>query len=190
MAAPGIRPARSGGVTLIELLVAVGILAMLAASIPPLISATSRPTQAIEAAGQIAAALRFARDEALRTQTPYGVTFTSDTASDSYKVYVLNTATAPPTPLYTVRHPLSRQLYADTLGSGSRYPDARLDSNLVVLPSGTAGALSFLADGAPATTQGNALQRLASGSARVRVQAGSHTRDVLVAAETGRITFQ
>jgi hypothetical protein len=59
-----------------------------------------------------------------------------------------------------------------------------------VLPSGTAGALSFLADGAPATTQGSALQRLASGSARVRVQAGSHTRDVLVAAETGRITFQ
>ena len=58
------------------------------------------------------------------------------------------------------------------------------------LPSATASALSFLADGAPATTQGNALQRLASGSARVRIQAGSHTRDVLVAAETGRVTLQ
>lgn len=190
MAAPGIRPARSGGVTLIELLIAVGILAMLAASAAPLISATSRPAQAAKAAEQLAAALRFARDEALRTQNPCGVIFATGSASDSYKVYTLDTSSAPPTPLYTVRHPLSRQLYAETLGSGSRHPDARLDSNLVVLPSGTAGALSFLADGAPATTQGSALQRLPSGSARVRVQAGSHTRDVLVAAETGRITFQ
>ncbi len=190
MAAPGIRPARSGGVTLIELLIAVGILAMLAASVAPLLSATSRPAQTLEAAEQIAAALRFARDEAQRTQTPCGVTFASGAASDSYKVHVLNTATAPPTPLYTALHPLSRQLYGETLGSDSRYPDTRLDSALVVLPVGTTSALSFLADGAPATTQGSALQRLTSGSARVRVQAGSHTRDVLVDAETGRITVQ
>ena len=190
MAAPGIRPARSGGVTLIELLIAVGILAMLAASAAPLIAATSRPAQAAKAAEQLAAALRFARDEALRTQTPCGVAFTAGSTGDGYKVYTLDTGSAPPTPLYTVRHPLSRQLYADTLGSGSRYPDARLDSGLVVLPAGSSGALTFLADGAPATTQGNALQRLASGSARVRIQAGSHTRDVLVAAETGRVTLQ
>lgn len=190
MAAPGKRPARCGGVTLIELLVAVGILAMLAASITPQLSAAGRPAQVAKAAEQVAAALRFARDEAQRTQTPCGVAFTAGSSGDGYKVYTLDTGSAPPTPLYTVRHPLSRQLYADTLGSGSRYPDARLDSSLVVLPSATASALSFLADGAPATTQGNALQRLASGSARVRIQAGSHTRDVLVAAETGRVTLQ
>ncbi len=58
MAAPGIRPARCGGVTLIELLITVGILAMLAASVAPLLSATSRPAQTLQAAGQIAAALR------------------------------------------------------------------------------------------------------------------------------------
>ena len=81
MAAPGIRPARSGGVTLIELLVAVGILAMLAASAAPLISATSRPAQAAKAAEQLAAALRFARDEALRTQTPCGVIFAAGASS-------------------------------------------------------------------------------------------------------------
>ena len=60
----------------------------------------------------------------------------------------------------------------------------------VVTGAGNTTALSFSADGAPAITQGSGLLRLSGASARVRVTAGAHIRDVLVAVETGRITIQ
>ena len=190
MARPGSPPARRcGGVSLLELLIAVGVLGLLAATTVPLISRSSHPTQATEGAERVAAALRLARDESLRTASPHGVAFTPGTASDTIKVYVLNTA-SPPVPQYTVRNPLSRQLYVETLGAGSRLADARLDAQPVVTGAGNTTALSFSADGAPAITQGSGLLRLSGTSARVRVTAGAHIRDVLVAVETGRITIQ
>jgi prepilin-type N-terminal cleavage/methylation domain-containing protein len=183
------QPRHSRGLSLLELLIVVGILALLASRAIPVFTGTSRPVQIAGAAERIAVALRFARDEALRTGTAYGVAFTPGTTTDTFKVYVLDSA-APPMPQYTVRQPLSRQLYSETLGAGSNFPDARLEAQPVVTASGNGTALSFSADGAPAITQGAALLRLSGTSARVRVSAGVLSRDVLVAVETGRVTVQ
>lgn len=181
---------RYAGLSLIELLVAVSVLAMLAATVVPMVGMVSHPTQTNEAAERVGAALRFAREEALRTATPHGVSFTPGSASDLIQVYRLDTAVSPPTPQYTVRNPLSRQLYVEALGASSPFPDVRLETQPVVTANGNAAALSFTADGAPAIVQGAALLRLSGTGARVRVVAKAHSRDVLAAAETGRITIR
>lgn len=168
----------------------VGVLGLIAAVSVPMLFGSSRPTQAGAAAERVAAALRFARDEALRTSTPHGVSLTSGTASDSLGVFVLDTGTTPPTPSYTVLHPLSRQPYRESLGRGSAFPDARLGAPPVITSAGATDALSFGSDGAPAIVQGNALLRLTGSSAQIRVTAAPHSRDVLVAVETGRVTLQ
>ena len=63
MAWPGTPPARRcGGVSLLELLIAVGVLSLLAATTVPLVSRSSHPTQATEGAARVAAALRLFND--------------------------------------------------------------------------------------------------------------------------------
>lgn len=166
----------------------VGVLGLLAAVSVPMLIGTSRPAQAEAAAKRIAAALRFTRDEALRTGTPYGITLTPGTPSDTLSVFVLDTGTTPPTPRHTVRHPLSRQLYRENLGSGSPFPDARLATPPVTTTAGQTDTLCFGSDGAPLIIQGNALLRLTGSSAQIRVTAPPHSHDVQVAVETGRVT--
>ena len=163
---------------------------MLAATTVPILIGASLPTQAREGAERVAAALRFARDESLRTTRPHGVSLTANTDSDTLKVFVLDTSTLPPTPQFSVRHPLSRQEYAEALGSSSPFPAARADGQGFVSAMGSTSQLLFTADGAPAITSGSALLRLSGTSARVRVSAGTHVKDVLVTVETGRIAVQ
>lgn len=183
-------PLRHRGLTLIELLFVVAFLALLAATTLPVLLGTSHPTQARQGAERIAAALRFARDESLRTALPHGLAFSAGTDADSLKVFMLDTSTIPPTPLYTVLHPLSRQPYAETLGAGSPFPAARVGATPVITASGTTGQLHLSADGAPAILQGSSPLRLSGASVRIRVNAGEHSQSVLIATETGRVTLE
>ncbi len=163
---------------------------MLAATTVPILIGASLPTQAREGAERVAAALRFARDESLRTARSHGVSLTANTDSDTLKVFVLDTSTLPPTPQFSVRHPLSRQDYAETLGNGSPFPAARADGQGFVSAMGSTSQLLFTADGAPALLNGANLLRLSGASVWIRINAGAHSQNVLVATETGRVTLQ
>ena len=172
------------------MLLVVSILGLLAATTLPMLSSASHPTQARQGAERVAAALRFARDESLRTALPHGLIFSSGTDTDSLKVFVLDTSALPPTLLYTVLHPLSRQPYAETLGAGSPFPAARVGATPVVTASGTASQLHFTPDGAPALLQGSTQLRLAGASVRISINAGAHSQSVLVDTETGRVRLE
>ena len=58
---------------------------MLAATTVPLLIGTSHPAQARQGAERVATALRFARDESLRTAQPHGVTLSTGTDADTLK---------------------------------------------------------------------------------------------------------
>lgn len=163
---------------------------MLAATTVPLLIGTSHPTQARQGAERVATALRFARDESLRTAQPHGVTLSTGTDADTLKVFVLDTGSLPPTPQFTVRHPLSRQLYAETLGTGSPFPAARVDAQGFVSALGSSSQLIFTADGAPAILNGANLQRLSGVSVRIGITAGKLSQSVLIATETGRVSLE
>ncbi|MFA5913330.1 MAG: GspH/FimT family protein [Burkholderiales bacterium] len=116
---------RAPGYTLIELTVAAAILAIVAAAALPLAAPVG--THKLDAAAQeVVNALRFARGEAIRTGSYYGVDFSVDPGTGYRRVRVFRTdGAAPPNPLYDVRNPLDKKLY---------------DIQLVAAP-GTAGAL-------------------------------------------------
>ncbi len=109
---------RASGYTLVEVIIAVGLLAVLAASALPLVAPVDE--NRIDAAAQeIANALRFARGEALRTGAYHGVDFSVDPGTSLRRIRVFRTDSAsPPNPVYDVRHPLDKKLYDIRLESG------------------------------------------------------------------------
>jgi len=108
------RVLRSHGVTLVELLVVVAILGIVALAAIPFL--TTAGPQRLDAAVQACAdAIRFARSESLRTGTPYG--FSVSTVEQRIRLYRADTGTSPPTPVYDVYHPVTKQLYTVDLKS-------------------------------------------------------------------------
>ena len=82
--APGLRRRRSGGFTLVELLVVLVIAALLISVIPPLFSAAIPGVQLKGAARELAAALRYARGRAVARQETSAVTL--DVEARQYRV--------------------------------------------------------------------------------------------------------
>lgn len=173
---------------------------MVATALPPLMTANSHPAQATAAANRVAAALRFAHDEAVRTATPTIAAFSAGSTTDAWRLGALQTSGSTTT-IVPLLNPLSRQTYAEAVGAGSAFPDARLSAVPVILittsaltgvttTTTTTGVVGFLADGSPALYSGSALLRLSGSDVRIHVQAGTSGRDVQLAAETGRVTVQ
>ena len=96
------------GYTLVELLVVIMILGVAASVAIPDIS-TTNPGKLKVAAEEFAQAMRFARSEAIRTGKPHG--FRQRSSNKRIRVFSLDTGTSPWTPVYDIRHPLSRQIY-------------------------------------------------------------------------------
>jgi len=77
-------PPRSRGFTLLELLVVLAIIALILAVTPPLITAAIPGAELKASARQVAAGLRLAREEAIRTGRD--VAFTLDLETHSFEV--------------------------------------------------------------------------------------------------------
>ena len=96
------------GFSLMELMIAIGligIMAMIAVPTP----APSREYNLELAASEVADAIRFARNEAMRTGEPHG--FHTQQAQNRLRVYRADMGTVPPTPIFDVYHPVLRQLH-------------------------------------------------------------------------------
>ena len=100
------------GYTLIELLIVVGLLALITAITVP---AFDKPDEASldRAAVEVAAALRFAQAEAQRSGIAYGVI--GDTATSTLRVYRLDDSVNPPVAVYDVYDPFTKQPYSLSL---------------------------------------------------------------------------
>ncbi len=176
---------RTRGFTLLELLVVAVVLTVVAA-IVALGPGREPPQRALGlAAGEVAAALRFARSEAARTGQPHGVRVTA--ADSRLRVYRLDTAASPPTELFDVRHAVDKRLYDVVLDALPHAGGASVTLSSFAF-SGSAGSLESVAfdtTGAPVSPV--TLQELTTG--HVDLQRDGLTRSVVLAPATGRVTL-
>lgn len=96
------------GYSLIELVIVVAVLTTIAALAVPVPSSVEHHKLDV-AVSEVASALRFARSEASRTGQPHGVEQVAGT--QRLRVFRLDTGAAPPTPVYDVIQPVSKQAY-------------------------------------------------------------------------------
>ena len=162
--APSARP-RAGaaprwGFTLVEVLVAVVLLAVVGAMVLPHAVGTT-DMQVISAARMVTADLEYAQNQAITTQAPVTVTFTP-----AQRRYALSNASGP------LIHPMTNEAYETDFGARRGFEE------LDVVSASFAGAASVTFDelGAP------------DNAGTVRFQAGAHVCDVSVAAATGKVS--
>ncbi len=177
---------RQVGYTLVELSVVVLIVAVVAAA--AIRSQTSVDVaQTLDAAAEeVAAALRFARSEAIRTAEPYGVM--GSLGSQRLRVYRLlpNGSTD-----YTIRHPVDKHLYHLEFDADPMLEPVTLAASLFwyegnLIPLSFCGFLA--STGTPKTTDIWGTRMLAAGW--ITLAAGGDTRTISVAPMTGRVSVQ
>ena len=141
---------RQAGFSLLELLAVVIILGIMAVALVPDSAPTNQQKLDI-AVQEFAAAMRFARSEAIRLGEPRG--FRQQSSPMRIRVFRADTGTVPWTPIYDVRHPLSKQLYGLDLNA---HPMDSVDSiahNRVYRGScNQAGVVHFDGQGIPRCT--------------------------------------
>lgn len=172
--------------TLLELTLVVAILGIVAGALA--LQSTSGDTERRldTATSEVAAALRFARSEALRTGEPHGVR--AETAGSRLRVFSLDTTGATPVETFTVRNPVDKKLYDLTFpdapfmeGVSVQASDFRFGGSAVVRQ-----AVAFDADGTPVSP----LDLAPLDSGLVRLSKGTVQREVTVAPVTGRVSLQ
>jgi prepilin-type N-terminal cleavage/methylation domain-containing protein len=178
---------RQVGYTLVEVLVVVLILGVVAAALLATHGSVDAEQTLEAAAGEVAAALRFARSEAMRTGEPHGVE--ASTLTQRVRVYQLDISVSPPVVDYSVRHPVDKKLYHLDFSSDPMLAPVSVTSvafwySGLLVPQGFVG---FNPDGTPKYT-GASTYMLASGA--IDLAAGDQTRVVSVAPMTGRVTVQ
>ena len=104
---------RQVGYTLTELMIVVMILTVIAAIVVPATTSTGPEKKLELAAEEFAAAMRFARNEAIRTGEPHGFRFLTN--QERIRVFSADTSGSPWTWVWNVYHPVSKQLYDYTL---------------------------------------------------------------------------
>ncbi len=105
-----------GGFTLIETLIVLFILSIIASVVLPELS-SSNPARLDSASNEVATALRFARDESIRTGQVHGVHL--DTVTTRLYAFKAGTGANPLTGLLVDYHPHSKQPYDFLLSDNS-----------------------------------------------------------------------
>lgn len=175
---------RVAGFTLVEMLSIVMILSIVSAMAIPNIS--PRDAAALDLVViEVSEALRFARNEAIRSGQPHGVRFRM--TLNKIEVFRLDIS-GTPTEIYDVRHPLDKHIYDIDLNTLPFASGATAAADFRYAVSGAASlAVAFDARGEPMAA--NDLDPLFQDGS-VTVSYGNHSAVVAVATITGRVTTQ
>ena len=179
------RLGKQRGYSLVELVIVVTVLTTLAAmAIPSPSSVASRKLDV--AASEVASAMRFAYSEALRTGQAHG--FEQPAGTQRIRVFRLDTATTPPTPVYDVYHPVTKQPYDIDLQQHSLAAVESLMLTAVYRSACTQSErFSFDANGTPwCTNPGTVLLE----SFELSLTLGATSRFVRTDGMTGRVSVQ
>lgn len=169
------------GFTLLETLVVMFIIGIIASVVLPQLT-SSDPYKLEIASRDLVNALRFARDESIRTGTSHGIDYTS--AAKLLQVYRLDSAN---THQYDVYHPVDKKLlWLDYSATGDQAPVQLTSVTLTYGGSGTNRSnLSFDEYGTPRYLNGLTYQMLDNASF-ILSDAGQ-TRTITVSRMTGRV---
>ena len=187
---------RAPGYTLIELVVVLALLAVFAAAALPL-SGPAGDKKLDAGVREVANALRFARSEALRTGTVYGVDFSVDTAVGYRRIRVFRTDSAtPPSPQYDVYHPLDKKLYDAQLITGPGTTGVLVSAAAFYYRTGLLTVISqewaaFDGSGTPVyypDTAGYSAYSSAPNVSAVTVSFQGRSRQIMLDPVTGRVT--
>jgi prepilin-type N-terminal cleavage/methylation domain-containing protein len=174
---------RSSGFSLLELLIVCAVLAIAAAVALP----SAQPAAEVRAdavAEQVLQAVRFARQEAMRSGALRMVG--CDQAANQLAVYVPDTNGAP---VSMLQDPMRKSDYVVVPGQTPGGSGLSLTScNFVFADNNSASTLAFDANGNPVRGTGDAKrQAMAMASGAIVVGAGSVTRTIAIDV-TGRVT--
>ncbi|MDH3350627.1 MAG: prepilin-type N-terminal cleavage/methylation domain-containing protein [Gammaproteobacteria bacterium] len=174
------------GYTLIEMLIVIALLALIAAVATPAFDGDN-DVVLDRAAADVAAAMRFAHAEAIRTGEPYGVN--ANQFGQSVKVYRLDDSVIPAVIHYDVRNPLTKQIYDLRFGGGGAevgITSVYFKFDGFFFPQDLIGFSG--ATGVPKYNDSGTIRMLETGY--VRLGLDGLTRTISVAPVTGRVTIQ
>ena len=175
----------SPGWTLFELLVVLAILAVVVSTLFVHPAAFQQGVKLDLAASEAASALRFARSEAIRTESVHGVRLSA--SGDRIRVYELDISGGPFVEDFTVYHPVDKKLYDVTLSDGMASGTGISLSDFRFLgDAGVYESMAFDAKGFPVSPVD--LAGLTQGS--VDLTSSSGTRTITIVPGTGRVTVQ
>lgn len=154
-------PTAAAGFTLVELMAAIAVLALLAGSGYALLAGGHHDWAAESAANRLAADIEFAQSDAIARHEVRTVRF--DAAGDAYRLVSAGV---------DIRHPMTNVYYRVQLAE--KFPGAAVDLHDAAF--GGADSLTFTADG------------LCVAGGTVRIDVGERSWSVTVADQTGHIT--
>ena len=184
---------RQSALSLVELIVVIAILGILAvAAIPELTSPD--PVKLELAAAEVAAALRFARSESVRTRDAHGVMVDHDDTDSSGRdilVYKVDLDASPFGIERVLYHPVRKQPYDLRIGDDPGMRGVSITNGIEAFKMdavGTSKHIHFDAAGRPVYYRDKTPLRLLGGG--VRLGNGREERVVSVEPVTGRVVIQ